>query len=753
MAEVTMSTTADGGSPQLVAGRYEFWRRIGQGGMGEVYEGLDTKLERPVALKCPPKEVSINPRSRKRFLYEARTMAKLRHPHIVQVYDVVEEEDTNGLWIVMDFIEGWSASAWLDEHERFEVEKAAAIAIQVCEGLAHAHEAGVVHRDIKPSNIMFDKAGWAWVMDLGIAREIKNTVYTLTGEQTSGTLAYMAPEQHLGQDRDPRVDIYALGATLYEMVTGQMPFEGIPDLRAAKLAGAFAAPRELRDDLPEALESIILRCMATERAERYGDAETLAAAMRSCRLKLDIPAAPAQVAPPSGPRQTDPGSELVRVAAGNGAGPVSREASGPLRGSSELEEVCRSDVAELERIRMRGRDQKDFVKSAGPGRAELWRRAAEAGIPDGQHLLAVSLSSAIAKNDTDGHKSHEAYQLFLSASRRGHVPSQTCLGVCYFRGSGTPQDRHEAARWFRKADEEGSARAQCYLAWCYLRGEGVTEDRAEALILYRKAAEQGYAPAQHKLAGLILDGTDVVADEAEAMKWYRKAAEQGYAPAQKRLAACLWDGKGVVEDKAEAARWYRRAAEQGHADAQFKLGSCYAEGMGVEKDRHEAAKWLRMAERQRSLDAKRSLKRLPIGSAMWHVKLVTASVLLGGCIGFGVGMASVAGLVDVYSWKDASYPLPVLAISVTVYGLLGAFMGMSGRRAMEAALAGTIGAFISCMVLTEHGSTVTSQDPMATCVFAPVVFAAGAGLGHATLWAIKGVHALASLLAGDNRHE
>ena len=302
MADITRTETGDADSDHLIAGRYERWQKVGQGGMGEVWEGFDHTLERRIALKCPPVEALINVKARKRFMTEARTMAKLKHPHMVQVHDVVDEGPGQPLWIVMDFIDGFTAGQWVEEHQRFEPAQAVSIAMQVCDALAHAHEAKIIHRDIKPSNIMFDRAGWAWVMDFGIARHIKNTMYTLTGQQTTGTLAYMAPEQHLGKDKDPRVDIYALGATLYEMVTGRMPFEDIPDMRAAKLESAFDEPGEVVEDLPAALNDLIVKCLSPNAEDRYADTRALAQALGECGVEVSVPNAPAPTSPTRRPK-------------------------------------------------------------------------------------------------------------------------------------------------------------------------------------------------------------------------------------------------------------------------------------------------------------------------------------------------------------------------------------------------------------------------------------------------------------------
>ncbi|RLG55269.1 MAG: hypothetical protein DRN88_05875, partial [Candidatus Hydrothermarchaeota archaeon] len=197
----------------LISGRYELLKEIGQGGMGIVYEAMDHRLKRKVAIKKMREEIKAKPKERERFLKEARTVAKLHHPNIVDIYDVIEEEGE--IYLVFEFVQGKTLEDIIGDRGKVSWEKSRDIAVAVCDALEYAHKQRVIHRDLKPSNIMLTDAGHVKVMDFGIAREAKDTVSRLSGE-TSGTLVYMAPEQHLGS-YDERTDIFSLGATMYEM--------------------------------------------------------------------------------------------------------------------------------------------------------------------------------------------------------------------------------------------------------------------------------------------------------------------------------------------------------------------------------------------------------------------------------------------------------------------------------------------------------------------------------------------------------
>ena len=176
--------------------RYVLTREIGKGGMGVVYEAKDTILDRKVALKVMRAEISIRKRERDRFLKEARTSARLNHPNIVTLYDIVEDE-SGQIFLVFEYVDGSNLSHIIDKKGKLPIDESINSGIQVLEGLRYAHTEGIIHRDLKPSNIMITKKGKPKILDFGIARVAYDTIYTFTG-QTSGTPAYMAPEQHLG---------------------------------------------------------------------------------------------------------------------------------------------------------------------------------------------------------------------------------------------------------------------------------------------------------------------------------------------------------------------------------------------------------------------------------------------------------------------------------------------------------------------------------------------------------------------------
>jgi tetratricopeptide (TPR) repeat protein len=266
-------------------GRYELRERLGRGGFGTVWRALDTQLGREVALKVPRAGGFPSSTASQRFLREARAVAHLRHPRIVAVYDVGEQDDL--IYIVSDLVRGQS----LDEHlagGRPSFREAAELAAQVAEALAYAHDRGVVHRDLKPSNIMLETpdAGahepFVKLLDFGIAkRDADEITMTLDG-QILGTPAYMSPEQIRDPHQvDGRSDIYSLGVVLYQLLTGELPFRGVTRMVLNQAQDEDPlSPRRLNDKVPRDLETIVLQCLAKEPSRRYPCAAALAADLR-----------------------------------------------------------------------------------------------------------------------------------------------------------------------------------------------------------------------------------------------------------------------------------------------------------------------------------------------------------------------------------------------------------------------------------------------------------------------------------------
>jgi predicted Ser/Thr protein kinase len=245
--------------PHIIAGRFRIECEIGTGGMGTVYRATHLGLERPVAIKIIKPEFASDPDVADRFMREARTMAKLRHPHAAMIFDAGNLPDGRH-FIIMEFVEGHTLSEALQTEGRFTPERAVRIASDVCDVLAEAHSLGIVHRDLKPSNIMLNERGIC-VLDFGVAKvlatsaDVTHTHATTGSGVIVGTPRYMSPEQCLGQRIGARSDLYSLGVLLYEMLTGRPPFtDPLASAVLVKQATALPPPLpKLRQDLPRSL--------------------------------------------------------------------------------------------------------------------------------------------------------------------------------------------------------------------------------------------------------------------------------------------------------------------------------------------------------------------------------------------------------------------------------------------------------------------------------------------------------------------
>jgi eukaryotic-like serine/threonine-protein kinase len=257
-----------------IDGRYRLERPLGQGGMASVYLGHDTELDRPVAIKLLAENLAGDEEFRRRFVREARLAARLSHPNVVSVYDA--GEDDGRPYIVMEHVDGETLADVLARRGRLPPDEARELAAQAANGLAHAHEAGLVHRDIKPQNLILRRDGTVKIADFGIARAAETTI-TQTGT-VLGTAAYLAPEQALGEEVTAAADVYSLGAVLYELLTGRPPFEfeSLADLADQQRGMEITPVRELAPDVPPELEDVVMRCLARNPAYRPASAGELA---------------------------------------------------------------------------------------------------------------------------------------------------------------------------------------------------------------------------------------------------------------------------------------------------------------------------------------------------------------------------------------------------------------------------------------------------------------------------------------------
>jgi serine/threonine protein kinase/Tol biopolymer transport system component len=258
---------------------YKILEKLGEGGMGVVYKAQDTKLDRMVALKFLPERLSNSEQDRARFLQEAKAASALNHPNICTIHGI--EEHNGQMFIVMELVEGQTLR---EKKSSTSYKQALDIGIQLAEGLAAAHEKGVVHRDIKPDNIMIRKDGIAQIMDFGLAK--LRGVSRLTKEgSTVGTAGYMSPEQVQGLDADHRSDIFSLGVVLYELLTGQLPFLGVHEAALMyQIVNVEASPLSIvKEGIAPDLDAIILECLEKDKEERCQSAKELARNLRKLK--------------------------------------------------------------------------------------------------------------------------------------------------------------------------------------------------------------------------------------------------------------------------------------------------------------------------------------------------------------------------------------------------------------------------------------------------------------------------------------
>lgn len=252
-------------------GRYEILEKIGSGGMSVVYKAKCHTLNRLVAIKVLKEEFASDENFVSKFKMEAQAAARLSHPNIVNVYDVVDEENLH--YIVMELIEGIILKNYIEKKELLDSKEAIGIAIQVAQGIAAAHEQHIIHRDIKPQNMIISKDGKVKVADFGIARAVSSQ--TVNSSAAVGSVHYISPEQARGGYCDERSDIYSFGITLYEMVTGRVPFEGDNTVAVAlaHLEDPVVPPGDYNPQVYPGLEDIILKCTKKKPDRRYGSME------------------------------------------------------------------------------------------------------------------------------------------------------------------------------------------------------------------------------------------------------------------------------------------------------------------------------------------------------------------------------------------------------------------------------------------------------------------------------------------------
>lgn len=301
----------------MLNNRYQLLHTLGTGGMAVVYRAYDQMLERPVAIKVLRQDFSDDENFRERFRQEARAAANLSHPNIVTVHDF--GFDAGRLFIVMEYVPGTDLKTMIKQRGKFSVEEAVHLFTQACEGIGYAHRAGLIHCDVKPHNMLVTPDGRLKVTDFGIARALASVAPDEQSDVVWGSPQYFSPEQAAGQAPSPASDVYSLGIILYEMLTGQLPFNANDPEELARMHrdARPVSPRRYNPQIPPALEQIIQKVLTKEPSQRYRSADQLGRVVRNILSRQDTYATTVVAAPGAGMsrQNTVPqsGSQPVRV--------------------------------------------------------------------------------------------------------------------------------------------------------------------------------------------------------------------------------------------------------------------------------------------------------------------------------------------------------------------------------------------------------------------------------------------------------
>ncbi|MCR5279155.1 MAG: Stk1 family PASTA domain-containing Ser/Thr kinase, partial [Lachnospiraceae bacterium] len=268
----------------IIGERYEIIEKIGTGGMSDVYRAKDHKLNRLVAVKVLKQEFSENANFVSKFKVEAQAAAGLMHPNVVNVYDVGEESGIN--YIVMELVEGITLKKYIEKKARLSVREATSIAMQIALGIEAAHNKHIIHRDIKPQNVIISNDGKVKVTDFGIAKAATSNTIT---SNVMGSVHYTSPEQARGGYSDEKSDIYSLGITMFEMLTGRVPFNGDTTVAIAikQIQEPMPSPKEYVPEIPVSVEQIVLKCTQKSPDKRYQNMEELITDLRQSFVTPD----------------------------------------------------------------------------------------------------------------------------------------------------------------------------------------------------------------------------------------------------------------------------------------------------------------------------------------------------------------------------------------------------------------------------------------------------------------------------------
>jgi len=604
---------------QKVFGRYVLERILGRGGMGVIWLARDEELDVQVALKFLPDEISKDAEAVACLKRETRRGLELSHPNIVKTYGFSRDDEAAA--IAMEYVEGKTLSALkADREERpwFEVEEIAPWILSICQALDYAHNrAKVIHRDLKPINLMLSTAGEIKITDFGVAQVLQDSYSRVSANTVSsaGTLTYMSPQQAVGERPSVADDIYSLGATIYDLLSGRAPFVGNSSTIYIQVRDKVPpAVAERREELshagaaiPREWEETVSACLAKDPAQRPKSAMEVAARLGLVQERQAPVPPPPPVKKPEeahiieGPKVEGPKVEVPKTELKPPPKPVFGGARGKLAASAALAILLIGGAWAAWRYGVAHGNNGPVVGPQPTPQQSNTARPQASQAPEASNAADTEYKLGRRYVDGDGTASSidqvEALRHFRNAADQNQPEALAEIGRFYAEGwAGLNKSRTAATTWGQKAlaaglekrAQDNSPQAEVELAFLYDNGRGVTVDYSKAADLYRQAADQGDGWAQYELGLDYEHGTGVGKDMDKAIELYRKSAAQGFVSGQRALGVCYNYGTGVEKDLSRSAELYQKAADQGDARSQANLGYMYANGSGVDKDMDKA---------------------------------------------------------------------------------------------------------------------------------------------------------------------
>lgn len=606
--------------PRMI-GQYQIVERLGTGGIGEVYKGIDTKVGREVAIKLLRPELAMDPGWSGRFLAEAKSLGRLNHPNIATLYTLVQDDEHVSM--VMELVRGRTIEQITQEKRgSLPVRECLAIIAQAAEGLSYAHDEGVIHRDIKPANLMVTESGRVKIMDFGIARVQGSARLTRTGTAV-GTALYMSPEQHQGLEGDERSDIYSLAIVLYELLSGGPPFKGTTDYELAKAHLTVPPPPlipRVAGVTPE-LESAIMKALAKRSEQRFASMQAFSDAVGATALRgdaqriiLDFIRPEPGKAEERAPQERAPFHTLALAVARSRAMAIARRfnnfspaVKGMLAGS------VAAGIAAL------------AIYHFEPARAPSAPVVAPRDLAK-EELHANKMEAALSARDKAAAPYEIAKAPAVQKEDSGACPNGTMPG--FFNAAGEPEcvplnpqkDEHagEAPKQKPAVKPQGDNWQQedkaSYADFETAYNQG---DFTRAYSIAKKLDAAKDPAGTYGLGLLYLHGDGVPQNDIRAKDYFFTAADNGHSLAALKLAQMYYYGKvsGVAKSKAMtlARKWFETAAGKGVGEAMFDLGSMSYDNIAGLK-RVDSQEWYRKAAKAGYAPAKERLEELGVAT-------------------------------------------------------------------------------------------------------------------------------------------